>query len=80
MALSFDWDDPVARLTALREVYFNIISGQQEQRILFRNGDNHQQEMVFHDANVSKLEGLIAQAEIDAGKRKRFAITAGARR
>lgn len=80
MATPFDWDDAAARLTALREAYFKLLTGTKETRVLFRSGDSHQQEIVFNDANMKLLKEEIREAETELGKRKRFAITFGARR
>ena len=76
-----DLTDPCAAAAALTTAYYTLISGQQEQRIRFKNGDVDE-DVWFTPANVERLrtemlrqQGL-CQAKV-SGRSPRFCATAG---
>ena len=81
-----DWTDPCARAAALRNAYYALISGGQEQEIRTRTLDA--EEVVrFSPGNQAALLMQLRAAEAEcaakngtANPTRRFAITAGATR
>lgn len=72
--------DPCAALAALRPAYMQLVAGASTQKVTFRDRD-----VWFHKGEVSALRAVIAQLESECAEkngtpRRRFAITAGARR
>ena len=71
--------DPCEALRALRPVYMQLLTGQTEQKITFRDRDTW-----FFKADLPALQAMISQLESDCAakngtQRRRFAITVGAR-
>lgn len=81
MADAVNWNDPCARAAALRSAYFQALSGQQEERVRFRNGDTDE-DVTFVKADPITLATELAKAEaqcaaLTSGRPSRFAATAG---
>lgn len=83
--MAVDFSDPCARYAALRDAYYNLISGAGESLIRYK-GPEGEREVRFHTVNVNFLrsEMQTAQAECTAltngtNPNRRFAIRAGAR-
>ncbi|WP_316172136.1 MULTISPECIES: hypothetical protein [unclassified Bradyrhizobium] len=81
-----NWDDPCARYAALRDAYFQIVSGGGE-TLIRTKGPEGEQEVRFHAADLDTLRNEMnaAQAECAASTagvnpRRRFAIRAGSQR
>ncbi|MGY3588074.1 hypothetical protein [Bradyrhizobium sp. USDA 4350] len=84
--MATDFSDPCARAAALRDAYFNLISGANESLIRFK-GPNGEQEVRFGQGKVELLKSEWEAAEnacaIQNGgtnTHRRYAIRAGARR
>ncbi|MEE7460678.1 hypothetical protein MFUR16E_04690 [Methylobacterium fujisawaense] len=81
MADAVDWSDPCARASALRSVYYRLLSGSMEERVRFRNGDvDEDVTFVKPDMNVLRTELTEADAQcaaLSSGKPRRFCFTAG---
>jgi hypothetical protein len=80
------WDDPCARYAALRDAYYQIVSGGGE-TLIRQKGPDGEQEVRYHAADLETLrtEMNSAQAECAApsagtNPRRRFAIRAGSQR
>lgn len=81
MADAVDWTDPCARAAALRCAYFRLLSGQQEERVRFRNGDTDE-DVTFVKADLNVLRTELTEAEsqcsaLSSRRPRRFAFTAG---
>ena len=81
MAAIVDWTDPCARAAALRGVYYQLLSGQQEERVRFRNGDTDE-DVTFVKADLNTLRTELTEADaqcaaLSSGRPRRFAATAG---
>ena len=72
--------DPCAVLTAIRPVYMEMMTSPGVKRVKFRDRDTE-----FHTGDIKSLAALVAQMESECRakqglSKRRFAITAGARR
>ncbi|MGF3022648.1 hypothetical protein ACQVP2_07450 [Methylobacterium aquaticum] len=76
-----DLTDPCAAAAALRTAYFALVSGQQEQRIRFKNGDVDEDvwftptKLDLLRTELSRQESLCAAKT--TGRTQRFCFTAG---
>jgi hypothetical protein len=81
--MAVDWSDPCARATALRNAYYQLVSGGQEQIIETRTLDAQERvQFTAADRGVLLSELRAAEAECAAttgaaNPSRRFAITAG---
>lgn len=79
-----DWADPCARAKALRDAYYDLISGKRAVKVRFKDGDNEQEIGFAGSTGTADLKRELAAAEdecsIKCGKRpksRRFALTGG---
>jgi hypothetical protein len=84
--MAVDFSDPCARYAALRDAYYNLISGGAETLIRYK-GPEGEREVRFQAANINFLRSEMqsAQAECLAltsgvNPNRRFAIRGGSRR
>lgn len=81
--MAVDWTNPCARATALRNAYYALVSGQQEQEIRTRTLDAEELvRFTAADRGVLLAEMRAAEAECAASTgatntNRRVAITAG---
>ena len=81
MADATNWTDPCARASALRSAYFRLLSGQQEERVRFRNGETDE-DVTFVKADLNTLRTELTEADaqcaaLSSGRPRRFAAIAG---
>lgn len=75
--------DPCATAASLRQVYANLVAGGAVAKVAFRAGPNGvQREQQFHAGSPARLLELIRFyesrcAELNGGRRRRFAMRAG---
>lgn len=84
--MAVDWSNPCSRATALRDAYYNLISGQQEVEIIAKSNDGEQM-VKFAKADLTTLKAEWQRAEDEcqtaSGQTpapRRSAISLGARR
>lgn len=80
------WSDPCARFAALRDAYYQIISGGNESYVRYK-GPEGEREVRYANTNLEALKAELRDAEtaclssqgLPLPKARRFAITAGSR-
>lgn len=83
MALVVDENDPCAAAASLRQVYYNLISGQSSMIVDFKAGASGvERSVTFHKAHpdrlLSVIRGFEEKCSQSAGKRpRRFATATG---
>lgn len=84
--MAVDFSDPCARWAALRDAYYQLISGTNESLVRYK-GPNGEQEVRFSAGNIDALrtemnaaENACALKNGTANPNRRYAIRGGARR